>query len=251
MMRTWLVAFVSAAIVAGCALTSKGKALPVSWYTPEQVQPGSANPQAAGPALRLGYVRSGADLGQRIAWGDGAYRMGFYEERRWTERPAQFVTTALRRALFETHGLQPATQATAPQLDVEVVSFQELRSPQAHAGRVALQVRLSNEHELLDTTLVKDEPVKGERFDDVVAAISRALDAAANEAAERVEAALGTSPGQEDGRSWTSGCGSVNQKVLPWPGALVTPISPPCAWTMSLAIDSPSPAPPAGAPGAR
>ncbi|XXF75332.1 ABC-type transport auxiliary lipoprotein family protein [Myxococcaceae bacterium GXIMD 01537] len=190
MTRTWLVALVSAAVAAGCALTSKGKPLGVSWYTPEQVQPGSANPQSAGPELRLGYVRSGADLGQRIAWGDGAYRMGFYEERRWTERPAQFVTAALRRALFEAHGFRSASHETAPLLDVEVVAFQELRSPQAHAGRVALHVRLSNERELLDTTLVKDEPVKGERFDDVAAAISRALDDAANEAAERVAAAL-------------------------------------------------------------
>ncbi|QSQ25894.1 membrane integrity-associated transporter subunit PqiC [Pyxidicoccus parkwayensis] len=195
MNRMWLVAFLPAAVAAGCALTSKGKLLEVSWYTLELIQPGTANPQSAGPVLRLGYVHSGADLGQRIAWGDGAYRMGFYEERRWTERPAQFVTTALHRALFEAHAFRRASQVTAPQLDIEVVSLQELRSPRAHAGRVALHVRLSGERELLDTTIVRDEPVRGGRFEDVVAAISHALDDATNEVAERVEAALCASPG--------------------------------------------------------
>lgn len=45
--------------------------------------------------------------------------------------------------------------------------------------------------------------------------------------------------------------GRVNQNRLPAPGELITPISPPCASTMSRAMDSPSPAPPWGAPGIR
>lgn len=199
MIRVWPVALLSAAVAAGCALTSKGKPLEVSWYTPELVQPVSVNPQSAGTALRLGYVRSGVDLGHRIAWSDGAYQMGFYEDRRWTDRPARFATTALRRALFETHGFRPGSQATAAELDVEVISFQEIRSPRAHTGRVALHVQFSSEREFLDTTIVRDEPVRGDRFDDVVAAISHALDDAANEVAERIEATLCASPGANGG----------------------------------------------------
>jgi cholesterol transport system auxiliary component len=186
-----------AAAAAGCSLTSKGTALDVRFYTPEPVQPGSANPQSPGPAVRLGHVHSGADLGQLIAWGDGGFQMGFYEGRRWTERPAQFVTAALRRSLFEVHGFRPATELPAPQLDVEVVSFQELRSPSAHAGRVGLRVRLSGDRELLDVTIVKDEPVKGEPFEEVVAAIARALDAAANEVTARTALALSASAAKE------------------------------------------------------
>src|SRR5262249_12313826 len=40
------------------------------------------------------------------------------------------------------------------------------------------------------------------------------------------------------------GCGSVNQKVLPLPTSLSTPILPECASTTSRAIVSPSPQPP-------
>jgi hypothetical protein len=198
--RHWLLAFLPAWSTMGCALASKGTPVEVHWYTPELVHPGSANRPPAGPALRLGHVQSSTDLEERIAWGDGAYQMGFYEDRRWTKRPAPFVTKALRRALFETHGLQPAIEAgAAPRLEVQLVSFQEIRSRRAHAGRVALHVQLLADRVLLDTTIVRDEPVVGEQFDDVVAAIARALDAAANEVAERVEACLCMSPGA-DGR---------------------------------------------------
>src|SRR5262249_25732230 len=40
-----------------------------------------------------------------------------------------------------------------------------------------------------------------------------------------------------------SACGMVNANSLPSPGALRTQIRPPCASTMPLAIESPSPAP--------
>lgn len=59
---------------------------------------------------------------------------------------------------------------------------------------MALHVQLLADRVLLDTTIVKDEPVVGEQFDDVVAAIARALDAAANEVAERVEACSASRP---------------------------------------------------------
>src|SRR5215467_9649219 len=45
--------------------------------------------------------------------------------------------------------------------------------------------------------------------------------------------------------------GKVNQKVLPYPGLLSRPISPPCASTISREIDRPSPAPPDALPGTR
>jgi cholesterol transport system auxiliary component len=173
---------------AGCALTNKGTPVQVRWYTPELVQPSEVNPESA-PLLRLGYVRSGTALGERIVWGDGAFQVGFYDDRRWTERPSEFVTRALRRALFESHRFQPALDE-GPQLEVEVVSFQEILTQQRHSGRVALHVRLAAERVLFDDTISEEEPVAGPAFEDVVAAISRALHAASEEAARRALVAL-------------------------------------------------------------
>jgi cholesterol transport system auxiliary component len=198
MKRLWLVALCA---LAGCALTSKATPVEVHWYTPERVHPGAVSAPSNGPALILGFVRSGSDLGERIAWGDGAYQVGYYEDRRWTERPAQFVTAAVRRALFESRRFQPAGDLAAPKLDVELVSFQEVRTPRAHLGRVALHVQLVGDRVLLDATVNQDVPVAGDRFDDVVAAISRALGAVADEVAQRVQAAAATpaSPGAGSG----------------------------------------------------
>jgi len=188
--RTRRLAVLLAWGAAGCALTSKGQAVEVRWYTLEVPRAEAANHLPAGPALRLDNVQSSPALGERIAWGDGRYQIGFYEERRWMERPARFVTSALQRALFRARGLRPTTEAAAPRVDVELVSFQEIRSDRVHAARVALHLQLLAECAHVDATVVRDEPVIGSRFDDFVSAISRAVGVAANEAAERVEAAL-------------------------------------------------------------
>jgi cholesterol transport system auxiliary component len=182
----WLTLALAAA---GCALTNKGTAVEVHYYTPELVRPSESAP-ASSPPLRLGFVRSGTALGERIAWGDGVHRVGFYEDRRWTERPSEFVTRALRRALFESHRFQPAVEEAGPRLEVELVAFQEIVTPQTHVGRVALHVQLVTDRVLFDDTISKDEPVAGPRFEDVVAAIARALDAASDEVARRAQVAL-------------------------------------------------------------
>lgn len=199
MSRVGMLTSLAVVFAAGCALTSRSQPYQVKWYTPEVLHAEAPPPRSPGPALRLGAVRSGPELERRIAWSNGAYQMAFYDDRRWTERPARFVTSALRRVLFETRGLQSTDQPTAPLLEVEVVSFEEVRSPRGHYGRVALQIRLSNAPAPLDTTVIRDEPVQGAQFDDVVAAISRALDGAANEIAARVQNALCAVPESDGG----------------------------------------------------
>ena len=185
--------------LAGCALTSKGTPLEVRWYTPEVVRPSETDSPGARP-LRLGEVHGGSALGERIAWGDGAYQVGFYEDRRWTERPRQYVARALRRSLFESHRFQPAVDGVGPRLELELVEFQETRAPERHTGRVALHAQLATDHVLFDDTIAVDEPVAGPGFDAVVAAIARALDRASEEVARRSQLALesnGSRPADE------------------------------------------------------
>jgi cholesterol transport system auxiliary component len=175
----------------GCALTSRGEVLDVRWFTPERAhaQAAPAVP-AAGPSLRLGRVTSGTDLGQRIVHGDGAYEVSYYEDRRWTERPELYVRRALDRTLFEDRGFRRELEGGAPTLDVEVLAFEEIKTASAHAARVVLRIVLSADHVLFEDTAGVLERVTGDRFEDVVAAMSRALDATSEDVARRVGAAL-------------------------------------------------------------
>jgi cholesterol transport system auxiliary component len=190
-----LAAFAAGACVpfalGSCALFSKADIPPVAWFTPE---PGHAPERtgvvANGPALRFGRVYGGADLGRRIVYGDGAYQVAFYEDRRWTERPDVYIRQALNRALFEEHGFVRELSGNAPTLDAEVLVFEEVSTPEVHAARIVIRVVLSTDRVLFEDRVVTQEPVIGYRFDDVVAAMGRALDASAAEVATRVGAAL-------------------------------------------------------------
>ena len=64
-----------------------------------------------------------------------------------------------------------------------------------HAARIVLRLVLSTDHVLLEDTLAVSQPVVGDGFVDVVAAMARALDQSSNEVARRVGYALGSSAG--------------------------------------------------------
>ncbi len=175
--------FAATLMASGCALFSRGASVDVRWFTPEATRAhvGIAEAQG-GCALRLGRVRSGADLGLRIAHSDGLYQVGYYEGLRWTERPEEYVRRALGRALFEEGPFQRAVSPAAPTLDVEVVEFQEVKASTMHAARIVLRIVLSADRVLVERTIAVSEPFPGEPFDAFVAAMSVAIEAAANEA---------------------------------------------------------------------
>ena len=178
-------------LVSGCALTGKSKPLEVTYYTPEHVRSGVESRQPSpGTALRLGRVASGTDLGQRIVSRDGAHKVGYDDGRRWTERPQVYVQHALSSTLFEESGFRRALGGDAPTLDVEVLNFEELTTPAHHAARIVLRLILSTDRVLFEDTVAVSEPVAGDRFDDVVAAMARALDTISDKVARRVGSAL-------------------------------------------------------------
>jgi hypothetical protein len=179
----------------GCALFSRGASIDTRWYTPELTRPsaGSAERQEAGE-LRLGRVGSGADLGLRVAYGDGLFGIGYYEGLRWTERPAHYVRRAIERALFEQGPFRRALSGAAPTLDVEVVEFEEVKAPTTHAARISLRVVLSADHVLLERTVVVSKAVAGPGFDGFVAAMSQALEASVSEVARDVVDACTAAP---------------------------------------------------------
>jgi ABC-type uncharacterized transport system auxiliary subunit len=186
---------VSLSPASGCALFSRGASVDTHWYTPElpQAGGGSTERQETGE-LRLGRVTSGADLGLRIAYGDGLYRIGYYEGLRWTERPEQYVRRAVGRSLFEQGPFRRTLSGAATTLDVEVVEFEEVKSPTTHAARISLRIVLSADHVLLERTVTVSREVTGGVFDGFVAAMSQALEASASEIARDVGDACSATP---------------------------------------------------------
>jgi cholesterol transport system auxiliary component len=176
----------------GCALLSRGSAVDVRWFTPDQAHAPVGNAEMQpGRELRLGRVISGSAVGLRIAFGDGLYEVGYYDSRRWTERPEHYVRRALDRALFEGGGFRRALTGDAPSLDVDVLEFQEVKVPTTHAARLTLHVVLSTDRVLLERTVTVSEPAAGD-FEAFVAAMAIALEASTAEIARSVGAALDT-----------------------------------------------------------
>src|SRR5687768_14970552 len=145
----WVIAAAFALGTSGCALTSKADLVTTRYFTPEVAKPRLASASASAtsdqgntPEIRLGRITSGAHLRERIAYRDSAYEVGYYDDQRWTEHPEVYVRRGITRTLFEQRGFRRVVGGAAPTLDIEVLSFDELRLPSGRAARVELKVVL-------------------------------------------------------------------------------------------------------------
>ena len=181
-----------AVMALSCALTSKADPLSPRYFTPTSAL-GSQAP-AREPSsvheLRLGQVDSAAHLEERIAYRVSDTELGYYEDRRWTEPPEQYLRRALEGELFEERGLRRVISGSAPTLDVELVSFEELRHGPPRA-RLALRFSLRDERRsLLERALVVERPLgatkPGDNGPELAAAMARVLDQAVADVAEQI-----------------------------------------------------------------
>jgi len=184
----------SAFVLSGCALTSKAEPMTVTLYNPIQTKPRLTAAEAgtfdeARPAVELGRIGSGFHLREKIMHRDSAHELGTYDDRRWTERPESYVRRELVRTLFEERGFRRVLAGEAPILDVDVVSFEEVRLPNLHAARIELHVVLHNAHDVfLEETIVVEKPANT-GVDGFVVAMAGALDEATAEVARKIEKA--------------------------------------------------------------
>lgn len=178
----------------GCALTGKSDPIVPRFFSPDVAAPGTpvhltaaesgggARP-TAGPALRLGRIVAAAHLREKIAYRTTNHELGFYEEQRWTERPDVYVRRALERRLFESGAFQHVVSGEAPTLDVEVLSFDEVRGARPVA-EIKLHVVLADdrvvsyeETVVVDQDIARDRQPPGEALAAAMAtAIARAVD---------------------------------------------------------------------------
>jgi cholesterol transport system auxiliary component len=193
----WLVLFMLGA--SGCAFLSKGEARSPRYFSPTiesaTVEPAREQAALARPELRVGRVEPAAYLEERIAYRVSDNELAYYEDRRWTEPPEQFVRRALESELFETHAFRRVVSGEAPTLDVEVLSFEELRQGGAPRARLSLLITLRDErHALLERTVTAvTELEQGAHADEgraLAAAMADALSRVTKEVAERVSSEL-------------------------------------------------------------
>jgi cholesterol transport system auxiliary component len=200
-----LVAF--ALVLSGCGLMSKGDALAVRLYSPEQpnrTHLTAASQRAANEtpkpidAIELGRVTSGMQLREKILRRDALHELSAYDDRRWTERPENYVRRALSRTLFEERGFQRVLVGTARVLEVEVVEFEEVQiANTVHAARIQLRIVLHDGRDvLLEETLTVEKPTPpgSDNFDGFITAMAQALDEAANQVALRLERVVRARP---------------------------------------------------------
>lgn len=186
-----------AGIPSGCALASKGEALSPRFFSP--VPPAERTPSAGldapgpsahAPELRMGRIEPAAHLEERIAYRLSATELAYYEDRRWTEPPEQFVRRALEKELFERRAFRRILSGDAPTLDVEVLSFEELRfegRERAARARLGLLVTLRDErHALLERTIGVEAPIGASG--DAGPALAAAMAVALGEATEQITA---------------------------------------------------------------
>jgi cholesterol transport system auxiliary component len=191
-------------MLAACALLSKTAPLQPRYFSPEDGPALSAGraelrvPASGAMQLRLGRVSAGPHLRERIVYRDADYEIGYYEDRRWTERPEAYLRRALARALFEERGLLRVVSGGAPTLEVELVAFEEIRAP-AHKARMQVIITLDDDRVgTLEETITVEQDVPSASKDQsagvVAAALSATLRLGVAQIAERVTAKLAALP---------------------------------------------------------
>jgi ABC-type uncharacterized transport system auxiliary subunit len=196
----------------GCALMSKGEALSPRYFSPHLESSVAAPAREAQPlALRLGRIEPAAHVEERIAYRVSDTELAYYDDRRWTEPPEEFVRRALEEELFERRGFQRVISGAAPTLDVEVLSFEERREGHPSA-RLTLAVTLRDDRRaLLDRTISVDVAIargagsgKGDDADvgpALAEAMAGALASATRQVADQVSSQLHDAAGSVAARA--------------------------------------------------
>lgn len=196
-----------ALLLAGCAFFDRAKVRYPRYFSPDlPLATSKIGSKRSGVELRLGRVTAGSYIAEKIVFRESDYEVGFYDYLMWTERPEAYLRRALTRVLFEEEGLMRILSGAAPTLDVELVSFEEVRGPKPVA-LVRIAFSLHNDRVVfLQETMVVERPIdlRGNHStaDAVPEALGEALRIAVYDVSGRVLkdlAALAAKPKQPKG----------------------------------------------------
>jgi cholesterol transport system auxiliary component len=195
MSRPQTLVAVAACLLSGCAFFGKTEPLDARFYSAERsVAPTQSSPVQSEAPLRLGSISGATHLRELIAYRESEREVGFYQGRRWTERPEAYLQRALAQVLFEQRGMQRVTSGMAPTLDVELTHFDELLGA-PHRVKVQAHVVLRDRRSArFEHTFGAEQEVRGGDFVEVAEALSVALGRCVDEIADRVVAELRARP---------------------------------------------------------
>ena len=170
----------AALLAQGCALLSRGTPLKPHYYEPPPPQHAAAAEPLPTCALQLGDVIAEDGLGRSIAFRRSPYEIGFYETRRWSESPENYLRRALERGLFEDARCRRVLADDGPTLDARLLTFEERRG-QPPSARVAVHVIVHDGSRVLaEATFHAERSFEASdgdaAFDAFVAAVAHALD---------------------------------------------------------------------------
>jgi cholesterol transport system auxiliary component len=196
--------FFALGCVSGCALLSKSTPMTPRYFTPDlSPSDGQASsvPQS-GQKLRLGTIKAGPHLRERMAYRTSEYEVAYYNERRWTERPEAYLRRSLSRALFEEYGFVRTISGASHTLDAELVAFEEIKTDDhlVHVEVVINVYDMDGRH--LQRTVTNQKKVEGKEDEPqaVVRALADALRAVVSEIAQATNMHLNQSlPPSEGG----------------------------------------------------
>jgi cholesterol transport system auxiliary component len=185
----------------------KSEVLSPRYFSPEgaSLEAAARAPAASetgGLELRLGRITAAPYLDERIVFRDSSYELGFYEERRWTERPESYLRRALSRALFEKHGVRRIVSGAGPTLDVELSEFAEVRGTRPVARACATYMLYGNRLVRREATVTVDVPIAAslperDSPEPTVRALTEALSNAVQQVVDQVVAELRSPPPEE------------------------------------------------------
>lgn len=192
----WLVALIALFVLTSCALTNKAQPTIPRFFSPEL--PANANPNkdaqlrraGGGPTLelRLGRVQSAAHIREKIIYRNSQHELGFYDELLWTEKPEAYLRRALTQTFFEEEGVRSIVTGAGSTLDVELVSFEEIRQPQ-HTAQVRVRLVLRDDRAVrLEQTLQVERPIPEVEKSQLPGAIAGAMGEALREVVHQISA---------------------------------------------------------------
>lgn len=184
--------------ISGCALTNKADAIDIRYFAPRDSAT-NAHPAQDGATkeLRLGRLRASAHLKSEIVYRESPVKFGVYDDDRWTERPEEYMRRAISQALFSERGVTQAVSGVAPTLDVELLSFEEVRDGTKRSARVTLSYALRDDRVVVEAkNITVERPARGNKLEGVVDAMGDALAAASEELAQDVVTKLAERPAQ-------------------------------------------------------
>ena len=194
--RPWLAAV--ATLLAGCLLRTVD---PARFFRPGSVMLDSAAgnevvpPPAGGKAVRLRGVRSQPFLREPIVWRRSAVEYGLYQQRRWTDLPADYVAHALGARLASTPGLRLTDDPRAATLHVELLAFDEVLAP-AHLADVGVAAVLEDpvRGRVFERAFQRQVAIADARPESMAKAMGEALDEVVGQIADAVKLAIPADP---------------------------------------------------------